>query len=621
MSSLATKPNHGRGPAPSDYDLFIIHEDADRAWVDGYLKHALGLDAARVMTPHDFRLGATTTDEFERGVTSSRFTLLVLSPAFLAGRWTEFGAALVSFSSVEEGKDRLLAVTLHACPVPLHIRFRESLDCTDWTRWDDEAARLRRHLGGLAPLLEAIPCPYPGKAPFRGEDARFFHGRDAEIQNLLTLAGRHQFLAVVGSSGSGKSSLITAGLLPKLDDPRSSLGAIWRVLTMRPGAAPSEELARVLDGATQDPAGSISRALAAEPSAQRLLLLVDQFDELFSQVKRVPRRNAFIGHLNALRADPRCTLILTMRAEFRGKLMKSALRPMDKSQLVEVAALRGEELRQAIVKPAEAVGVCLEERLIDRLLADAADEPGSLPTFQEALVMLWGRMSGRLLTEASYDALRSKNDIPTTPSAKDPISVADPVTNDGSPGGEDDRGEDTKLDSYFRVDVTWLDHQSEGNVAVDVGFLRVRLRGTPNPLKPILCGCGGACVMVNFQSAESVKDPIFWVIPDDTETWVEFGISDSPLVWFESKMSRRIIKGRGRIHYWIRSNNCHGCLSEEPKRPVRGFVRIKNHWFAIEEPGSSAPHPHRGPTGTTRVVIDSTLHRLQKDCFSRPFLV
>ena len=122
-------------------------------------------------------------------------------------------------------------------------------------------------------------------------------------------------------------------------------------------------------------------------------------------MKDASTRDAFIGHLKALRADPRCTVILTMRADFYGDLMNSPLWPIDRSQIVEVVPLRGESLRQAIVKPAETVGVFLEEGLVERLLADAADEPGSLPMLQEALVLLWGTMSGRLLTRASYETL------------------------------------------------------------------------------------------------------------------------------------------------------------------------------------------------------------------------
>jgi WD40 repeat protein len=404
MSTSAARQSGGTS-APPEFDLFVVHAEADRAWVDGYLKPMLGLEPARVFTPRNFRLGEGIAAEFERGVTSSRFTLLVLSPAFLADRWAEFGEGLVAFSSVDEGRNRLLALTLHPCQAPLRLRFRESLDCTDWTRWDDEADRLRRHLEAPEPTIEAVSCPYPGMVPFRKEDARFFHGRDGEIQNLLTLVRQHHFLAVIGSSGSGKSSLITAGLLPRLDDPRNFPRGTWRVLSFRPGTTPVEDLARILGGPPGDPAAAVARSLAAEPPAQRLLLIVDQFEELFSQVKESTTRDSFIGHLKALRADPRCTVILTMRADFYGDLMNSPFWPIDKSQLVEVAALRGESLRQAIVKPAEAVGVYLEDGLVERLLADAAGEPGLLPMLQEALVLLWGTMSGRLLTRASYDAL------------------------------------------------------------------------------------------------------------------------------------------------------------------------------------------------------------------------
>ena len=139
--------------------------EADRAWVDGYLRPCLGLDPARVFTPRDFRLGASVAAEFERGVTSSRYTLLVLSPAFLADRWAEFGEGLVSFSSVDEGRTACCALTLHACQAPLRLRFRESLDCTDWTRWDDEAARLRRHLDAPRADHRGRPLPLPRHGP------------------------------------------------------------------------------------------------------------------------------------------------------------------------------------------------------------------------------------------------------------------------------------------------------------------------------------------------------------------------------------------------------------------------------------------------------------------------
>ena len=389
------------------YDLFIVHADADRAWVEGYLKVELGLEPGRAITPREFNPTATLPAEFERAVTSSRFTLLVLSPAFLADEWARFGEQLVAFASVEASQNRLLAVDRQACDLPLRLEFRVRLNFTDadQARWENEIARLRAVLDRPAPVVEVVECPYPGMVPFRKQDARFFHGRDDEIQTLLTLVRQHHFFLVIGPSGSGKSSLVTAGLLPRLNDPKHFPRDTWRVLTMRPGATPLDELARVLGCAPDDPAAAVTALLDAEPSARRLLLVIDQFEELFSQVKDSATREAFIGRLKSLRSDPRCLVILTMRADFYGDLMTSPLWPVDKSQIVKIVPLHGDALRTAIVKPAEAVGVFLEEGLVERLIADAANEPGSLPLLQEALVLLWGTMSGRLLTRASYDSL------------------------------------------------------------------------------------------------------------------------------------------------------------------------------------------------------------------------
>ena len=311
----------------------------------------------------------------------------MLSPAFLADEWARFGEQLVAFASVEASQNRLLAVDRQTCDLPLSLRFRVRLDFTkaDPAGCAEEMVRLRAVLDRPAPAVEVVECPYPGMVPFRKEDARFFHGRDDEIQDLLTMVRQHHFLLVIGPSGSGKSSLVMAGLLPRLDDPKQFPRDTWPALTMRPGATPLDALARVLGGAPDDSVGAITALLDAEPPARRFLLVVDQFEELFSQVNELATREAFIGRLKSLRSDPRCLAILTMRADFYGDLMNSPFWPVDKSQIVDIAPLRGDALRKAIVKPAEAAGVFLEEGLVEHLIADAADEPGSLPLLQEAL--------------------------------------------------------------------------------------------------------------------------------------------------------------------------------------------------------------------------------------------
>jgi len=387
------------------YDLFIVHAAADRAWVDGYLKHALGVERDRLITPRDFQLGAPIPAEFDGAVTSSRYTTLVLSPAFLADRWAEFSEQLVTFTSVEEGRGRVVAVTLHPCEPPPRLRFRVGLDCTDWTQWDEQAARLRDLIGSPEPTPEVILCPYPGMVPFRPEDARFFFGREAEIQDLLTKLRAHRFLLVIGSSGSGKSSLVLAGLLPKLADPNVFSPGTWKTVTLRPGATPLKELAARLGGDPDPPEAVVTALLAASPPAQRLLLYVDQLEEVYSLVKDRAEQDRFLGRLKDLRADARCVVLGTMRADFYSDLMESALWPVDDAQQVKIAAPRGDALRSAIVAPAEKVGVCLEDSLVERLLTDAADEPGTLPMLQEALVILWSKKSWQLITRQSYDEL------------------------------------------------------------------------------------------------------------------------------------------------------------------------------------------------------------------------
>ena len=387
------------------HDLFIVHAEADRAWVDGYLRPEVGVEPDRLITRRDFQPGAVIADEYERAVASSRYTALVLSPAYLADRWAEFGEQLVSFTSVEEGRGRVVALTLEPCQPPARLRFLVGLDFTDSTQWKEEAARLRDLLDRPEPAPEVIPsCPYPGMVPFRPEDERFFFGREAEIQILLTKLRAHRFLLVIGTSGSGKSSLVLAGLLPKLADPNQFRPGTWKVITLRPGAAPCAELAARLAGDPDPPDPVVATPLATSPPAQRRLLYVDQFEEVFSLVKDRAEQDRFLGRLKALSADKRWVVLGTMRADFYGDLIESALK-VDDSQQVTITAPRGEALRRAIVAPAEKVGVYLEDSLVERLLADAADEPGTLPMLQETLVLLWDRRQRRLITRRSYDDL------------------------------------------------------------------------------------------------------------------------------------------------------------------------------------------------------------------------
>jgi len=252
-----------------------------------------------------------------------------------------------------------------------------------------------------------VTCPYPGMVPFSAADAQYFYGRNEEVARMVQLLRRQRFMMVIGPSGSGKSSLVYAGLLPELERSRLFAKDYWLIRTMRPGPKPTEVLAGVLGGNGQDgefEPGSVDALLETQAPAERLLLLVDQFEEVFTQAEREERAR-FIAALQALRAPENCALILTLRADFYPDLMTSYLWPVDASQRVEVAPLRGEALREAIQRPAADVGVRIEDSLVNQLLADAADEPGALPLLQETMGLLWDDMEQRTLPYSAYERL------------------------------------------------------------------------------------------------------------------------------------------------------------------------------------------------------------------------
>jgi WD40 repeat protein len=333
------------------------------------------------------------------------------SPAFVADEWSIFGEQLVAHASIAERRDRLIPLLLQPCELPLHIEFRVHLDCTDEANWENEMARLRRLLDQPEPEAERLPCPYPGMVPFSEHEARHFFGREQEIEMLRRRLRHHNYLFVIGPSGSGKSSLVFAGLIPALHQQQPGE---WLIKIMRPGNAPMSALARVLNSplaSVSNPAALGKIILTQNFSAKPLLLIIDQFEELFTQNSR-PVETAFIAAIKALRQVENCFLVLTMRSDFfHNDLMRTALWPVASGERLEIAPLAGEALLEAIAKPAENLGVYLEIGLLERLLADveADEQPGVLPLVQETMALLWEKKQRRFISLRTYESLGEAN--------------------------------------------------------------------------------------------------------------------------------------------------------------------------------------------------------------------
>ncbi|MBV9386845.1 MAG: TIR domain-containing protein [Chroococcidiopsidaceae cyanobacterium CP_BM_ER_R8_30] len=386
------------------YDLFISYADADRGWVKGYLLDALKQAGICYHSEAAFALGTVRLFEFERAIQQSRRTLLVLSPAYIADCSEQFIVSLAQCYGLDTATWPVIPLILHPVELPPRLSVLVKLNATNPDEWEEAVARLCADVH--RPVPDSLPqptCPYPGMVPFSEDMSDRFFGRDKEVKELIERLRLHPFIAVIGPSGSGKSSLVFAGLLPVLRRSRLFGSGEWQVRTMRPGEIPLTALETALGGDPTNPGLAVTEVLATQPGTQRLLLVVDQFEELFTLA--LQETVSFQSALLRLVETPNCYLILTVRADFYPDLMSSPLWRQIQSHRLEIVPLDAVGLREAIVRPAEDVGVFVESALVERLVTDAAGEPGVLPLIQETLVLMWEQVQRRFLPLRAYEAL------------------------------------------------------------------------------------------------------------------------------------------------------------------------------------------------------------------------
>jgi WD40 repeat protein/energy-coupling factor transporter ATP-binding protein EcfA2 len=291
-----------------------------------------------------------------------------------------------------------------------------------------EAFRLALSADTLAelPLADIAPVepvnPYKGLRPFHETDYEDFFGREALTKKLLDHLAETEtkstFLAVVGPSGSGKSSVVRAGLIPALRQGALPGSENWFTLQMLPGEHPLEELEATLLGIAVDPPDSIQEQLQADEHGllkalteclpednSKLLLVIDQFEEVFYQVEQESERAHFLKCLYHAVTDPHSPLILiiTLRADFYDRpLSYPKFGELARAGIETVLPLSAEELVRAITLPSERVGVGLEPGLETKIVSDVIDQPGSLPSLQYALTEMFDQREGNILTFQAY---------------------------------------------------------------------------------------------------------------------------------------------------------------------------------------------------------------------------
>ncbi|MFS8097849.1 hypothetical protein LFM09_11975 [Lentzea alba] len=270
-------------------------------------------------------------------------------------------------------------------------------DAEEWRRrWHELSEELTE------PPAEGVRPPYLGLAAFQVEDSDRFFGRDVLIAELVRRSSERRFLGVFGASGSGKSSLLRAGLVARTNTPS---------VVFTPGARPREECALRMAELTGTRVGQVLEDLK-DPAAlhvylgmvaDEVLVVVDQFEEVFTLCQDEDERAWFVEAL--VRASARHgRVVIGVRADFYGHCGRypELVKALQDSQVL-VGPMDADELRQAITQPASREGCVLDTALVARLVAEAAGQPAALPLVSHALLETWRRRRGLRLTVEGYE--------------------------------------------------------------------------------------------------------------------------------------------------------------------------------------------------------------------------
>jgi WD40 repeat protein len=268
-----------------------------------------------------------------------------------------------------------------------------------------------------------VPNPFKGLRAFGEADADDFFGRETLVQQLLARLGEggelSRFLAVIGPSGSGKSSVVRAGLIPALRRGGLPGSENWFIVDMLPGRHPFEELEAALLRVAVNPPESllsqlkdgprgllraVQRVLPADESVE-LVLVIDQFEEVFTLVEDEAERALLLESLATAVLDERSRLrvLITLRADF----MDKPLRYVDFGELIDrrfelVLPLTADEVERAVAGPVQRAGLRLEKGLVSTIIREAGDQPGTLPLLQHAMAELFEKRERRTLTLKGY---------------------------------------------------------------------------------------------------------------------------------------------------------------------------------------------------------------------------
>lgn len=423
------------------YDVFLSHNSDDKPVVERLAHELRAAGFEPFLDKWHLIPGEPWQEALEEALDQSNTCAVFLGPSDL-GPWENEEMRAALDERVHTPDFRVIPVLLPDAQMPERGRLPRFLSRLTWVDFragiesTDALYRLVCGIKGISPgpledsgLLVEDVCPYRGLQPFREEDAEFFFGREALTQWLVEGLRKSQFLVVIGPSGSGKSSVVRAGLVPALRRGALPNSDKWKILVLTPGVRPLEELAAHLTPFLQNEDDRVTAtlrfqdsmqvdqrtlhtavrlALANRSSSVRFLIVVDQFEELFTLCPNEKERQCFLANLLYASGvvEGRITAVLAMRADFYARTVTyPELADRIADHQVAVTPMLRDELLQAIESPAHRVGLTFDTGLVDTIVEDVLGEPGVLPLLEHALLELWRHRRGQRFTFNAYQEI------------------------------------------------------------------------------------------------------------------------------------------------------------------------------------------------------------------------
>jgi WD40 repeat protein/energy-coupling factor transporter ATP-binding protein EcfA2 len=422
------------------FDVFLSHNSTDKPAVEELARRLLDAGIHPWLDKWNLIPGQPWQEAIETALDRcSSFAVFIGPRGVSPWQNEEMRAAIDRRVRSTKGRFGVIPVLLPGARREERSQLPSFLTAATWVEFqqtlDDEQSLYRLLCGirGIEPgpssASEAVSgeSPYRGLLRFEAEHAPFFFGREGlvdwllhELRTVTSARDRTRFVAIVGPSGSGKSSLARAGMVAAIRRGEFPGSSAWPVAFCCPGSDPLGNLALAVGDALKQAATPASvaewthdfrasaRTLHLMARGRNLVLLIDQFEELFTHQNQPETRAAFIDNMMhaATVYGGDTVVLLTLRADFYGECSSYPVLAAALSERQLLAGLlQRDQLRAAIERPAQLAGCEFEAGLVDLLIGETLDQPGGLPLVEYTLSELWARRTGRRLTHSAYKAI------------------------------------------------------------------------------------------------------------------------------------------------------------------------------------------------------------------------